>query len=121
MWIWNIAAGQVEQTPESHSDWVRRAVFSPDRGKLFSGSVGRTVRVWNVTTGHVEQTLEGHSGSVSSTFSLDEGTPHSLYSIDVSSCLVPQDDSRFLYLPLDGRSGYITTKDNTLGINTLVP
>jgi WD40 repeat protein len=62
------------QTLEGHSGQVMSVAFSPNGGKLASGSRVGTIQVWDVTTGRVEQTLEGHSDSAESVaFSPDGG------------------------------------------------
>ena len=43
-----------------HPSWVNSVVFSPDGGRLASGS-DQIVRIWNTVTGELEDELEGHT------------------------------------------------------------
>mmetsp|Transcript_23263 Transcript_23263/g.35895 ORF Transcript_23263/g.35895 Transcript_23263/m.35895 type:complete len:1396 (-) Transcript_23263:2625-6812(-) len=49
---------------EGHSNCVRTILWSPDGGRLASGSEDKSVRIWNTTTGDCQRKFEGHSGSV---------------------------------------------------------
>ena len=55
--------GQLLQSLEGHTDWVRKAAFSPD-GQLLASSSDTIVKLWNSNTGVLFSTLEGHSGWV---------------------------------------------------------
>ena len=46
-----------------HSSAVCSVAFSPDGGRLASGS-DEIVRIWNTATGELEEELEGHTDSV---------------------------------------------------------
>ena len=48
-----------------HPSWVYSVAFSPDGGRLASGS-DEIVRVWNTATGELEDQLEGHTKLVCS-------------------------------------------------------
>ena len=48
-----------------HASWVYSVAFSPDGGRLASGS-DEIVRIWNTATGELEDELEGHAGWVRS-------------------------------------------------------
>ena len=56
--------GQLLQSLEGHTGWVRKAAFSPDGQLLASSSEDKTVRLWNSNTGALLSTLEGHSDRV---------------------------------------------------------
>ena len=45
------AAGDVEETLEGHTDWVRSVSWSPDGGRLATGSDDETVKIWALSTG----------------------------------------------------------------------
>ena len=47
-----------------HSSAVYSVAFSPDGGRLASGSDDEIVRIWNTATGELEDELEGHTDSV---------------------------------------------------------
>src|SRR5450756_2492560 len=61
--VWDVATGQVEHTLEGHSDWVRSVVFSPDGGKLASGSGDRTVRVQAIALCGCGMSRQGRSST----------------------------------------------------------
>ena len=46
-----------------HPSFVHSVAFSPDGGRLASGS-DKIVRIWNTATGELEDELEGHTGRV---------------------------------------------------------
>ena len=48
-----------------HASKVKSVAFSPDGGRLASGS-GEIVRIWNTATGELEDELEGHTDDVES-------------------------------------------------------
>ncbi len=52
------------QTLQGHTDEVKAVDFSPDRNRLVSCCVDRTVRLWDVRSGKELQTLQGHAGEV---------------------------------------------------------
>src|SRR5882762_7122515 len=49
---------------EGHTGAICAVAFSPDGGRLVSGSADLTVRLWNVQTGAVLKVMEGHRGPV---------------------------------------------------------
>ncbi len=52
--IWSASTGEVEQTLQGHSDFVRSVAFSPDGTRVVSGSNDNTVKIWSASTGEVE-------------------------------------------------------------------
>jgi WD40 repeat protein len=59
----------------------RRAVaFTPDGGRLVSGSHDNTLKVWDLATGTVLQTFEGHTSPINAV----AVTPDSRYALFVS-------------------------------------
>ncbi|HEY9850958.1 MAG TPA: NB-ARC domain-containing protein [Leptolyngbyaceae cyanobacterium] len=64
IWIIQVADGQIQQTLQGHSDWVRSLKFSSDGQLLASGSDDCTIKLWDIATGQVLQTLRGHAYSV---------------------------------------------------------
>src|SRR5262245_47914287 len=55
-----------------HSEQVTSLAFSPDGGRVLSGSEDKTAKLWDTATGALLRTFEGHSDVVSSVaFSLD--------------------------------------------------
>ncbi|RYP43612.1 hypothetical protein DL770_011554 [Monosporascus sp. CRB-9-2] len=53
-------------TLEGHGGRVSSVAFSPDRGRLASGSYDGTVKVWDAATGACFSTLEGHGSDINS-------------------------------------------------------
>jgi tRNA A-37 threonylcarbamoyl transferase component Bud32 len=59
-------------TLKGHTHAVNGVAFSPDRKRIASGSVDKTVKVWEAQTGQEVLTLQGHTGGVYSVaFSAD--------------------------------------------------
>jgi WD40 repeat protein len=57
---------------EGHTDRCNSVAFSPDGGRLVSGSDDYTIRLWDVQTGALLQIMAGHSDRVISvTYSSD--------------------------------------------------
>src|SRR5258705_1273217 len=57
---------------EGHTDHCRCITFSPDGGRLISGSDDFSVRLWDISTGALLRVMEGHSDVVLSvTYSPD--------------------------------------------------
>jgi WD40 repeat protein len=72
--VWDATTGEVLASLEGHTHAVYSVAFSPDGGRIASGSHDDTVRVWDATTGEVIATLEGHTDWVKSVaFSPDGG------------------------------------------------
>jgi WD40 repeat protein len=63
-WLGDARMGEVEKTLRGHARSVYAVAFSPDGGRIASGSLDRTVKVWDARTGEVERTLTGHSSFV---------------------------------------------------------
>ncbi|KAF4630024.1 hypothetical protein G7Y89_g8113 [Cudoniella acicularis] len=54
----------LQQTLNSHSDYIRSVAFSYNSELLASGSDDYTVKIWNTATGTLQQTLEDNSSKV---------------------------------------------------------
>lgn len=59
-------SGGLLHTCAGHSSDVFAVLFSPDGGRLYSGSRDQSVRVWDVASGRWLATLEGHGQYVTS-------------------------------------------------------
>ncbi len=64
----------LRKTLEGHSDDVWSADYSPDRSKVVSSSVDKTIKIWDAKTGKELATLEGHSGGVYNVAFSPDGT-----------------------------------------------
>src|SRR5262249_47382318 len=64
--LWDAASGALLRTFKGHSSWVRSVAFSPDGGRVLSGSFDGKVKLWDVATGALLHTFDGHSGWVRS-------------------------------------------------------
>ncbi|KAG1771223.1 hypothetical protein EDD22DRAFT_948013 [Suillus occidentalis] len=53
------------RTFEDHEDAVRAVAVFPDRLRMITGSVDKTLRIWDLETGVVLKKMEGHSSRVS--------------------------------------------------------
>jgi TPR repeat protein len=49
---------------EGHTDWVTRAVYSPDGARILTASDDKTARVWDAATGRETLRLVGHTDRV---------------------------------------------------------
>ena len=43
---------------------MRRVAFSPDGGRMLSGSLDKTIKLWDAATGALVRTFEGHLGGL---------------------------------------------------------
>jgi WD40 repeat protein len=55
--LWSKPTWNLQQTINAHSDWVRCLSFTPDGGKLVSGSFDKTIKLWQLDTGKAVYTL----------------------------------------------------------------
>jgi WD40 repeat protein len=55
--LWSKPTWTLQQTIEAHTDWVRCLSFTPDGGKLVSGSFDKTIVLWDLQTGESIYTL----------------------------------------------------------------
>jgi WD40 repeat protein len=55
--LWSKPTWTLQQTIEAHTDWVRCLSFTPDGGKLVSGSFDKTMVLWELETGVAIYTL----------------------------------------------------------------
>lgn len=56
--------GSVMYTYQGHTDRVTSVGWSPDGGRIVSGSLDKTVQVWGATTGSHATIFRGHTGGV---------------------------------------------------------
>ncbi len=58
--LWSKPTWNLWQTISAHDDWVRCLSFTPDGGKLVSGSFDKTIKLWQLETGTTIHTLVDH-------------------------------------------------------------
>lgn len=52
------------KTLRGHTGAVKSVAFSPDGGRIITGSADHTAKIWDMASGEALLTLQGHSGSV---------------------------------------------------------
>jgi WD40 repeat protein len=57
-----------------HTDWVNSVAFSPDGGRIVTGSLDQTARLWDAQTGTPLLELKGHTGFVRTSAFSPDGT-----------------------------------------------
>jgi WD40 repeat protein len=62
--LWEKPTWSLSQTINAHSDWVRCLTFTPDGGKLVSGSFDKTIKLWNLERGMAIYTFTDHPKGV---------------------------------------------------------
>lgn len=66
--VWDLSAGEasvkLEQTVESHSDWVLGVAFSPDGTRLLTASRDKTAKVWDLAKKEVVASFAEHQAAV---------------------------------------------------------
>jgi len=62
--IWDAVSGDLLHNLIGHEWSIHSLAFSPDGGKLASGSGDYTVRIWDVNAGNLLYTLTGHNNYV---------------------------------------------------------
>ncbi len=58
--LWDLSAGDIQQTYQGHTGTVNTVAFSPDGSILASGGNDRLVILWDVSTGERIQTMTRH-------------------------------------------------------------
>ncbi|KPQ39644.1 MAG: WD domain, G-beta repeat, partial [Phormidium sp. OSCR] len=71
---WQVSNGELIQSFDGHSSWVRSANFSPDGTQVVSASGDKTVKLWQVSNGELIQSFDGHSSGVDSANFSPDGT-----------------------------------------------
>jgi len=72
--VWDASTGELLMTLRGHNGTVETAVYSPDGGRILTGSADGTARVWNAQSGELLQTLSKQGSEVfSAAFSPDGG------------------------------------------------
>jgi WD40 repeat protein len=66
--VWDISGGitaaKVEQTVETHADWVLGVAFSPDGKRLLTASRDKTAKVWDLAKKELIATFPDHQAAV---------------------------------------------------------
>ncbi|KAL5092832.1 hypothetical protein Trisim1_000567 [Trichoderma cf. simile WF8] len=60
--IWDIIAGEEQQTLQGHNGPVWSVQFSADGRCIASGSSDKAIKIWDRLTGKEQQSIEGHNG-----------------------------------------------------------
>ena len=61
MLVYDADSGEQRFTLHGHSDSVTGIAWSPDGGRIATGSKDTSVRIWNAETGEIEDELLGHT------------------------------------------------------------
>lgn len=62
--VWDGQTGQLLLICRGHENWVRAAIFSPDRTLMASCGADQTIRLWTAADGVPVKTLTGHGHEV---------------------------------------------------------
>src|SRR6185312_11267764 len=72
MRLWSASTGKLLQTFAAQNQ-VYSVAFSPDGGRLLSGS-GASIKLWDVSTGSLVHTFRGYAHQISSAAFSPDGT-----------------------------------------------
>jgi WD40 repeat protein len=72
--LWDAATGTLIRTFGGPTVPVQALAFSPDGGRLLSGSDDNLVRLWDAASGKLIRTFDGHSGAVTTVAFSADGT-----------------------------------------------
>ena len=72
--LWDAASGTLVHTFGGPTTPVHALAFSPDGGRLLSGSNDNLVRLWDVSSGKLIRTFDGHSGAITTVSFSADGT-----------------------------------------------
>jgi WD40 repeat protein len=62
--IFDVAAGDLVETPKGHAADVTDVGFTPDGSQILTASLDSTVRIWDAETGENQGTFRGHQGPI---------------------------------------------------------
>jgi Planctomycete cytochrome C/WD domain, G-beta repeat len=66
--VWDLSAGaasaKLDQTVETHADWVLGVALTPDGKKLITASRDKTAKVWDLTKKEITATFPDHQAAV---------------------------------------------------------
>jgi WD40 repeat protein len=68
--VWDLATGQEKFALAGHTGLLYALAFSPDGGRLLTGSADGTAKIWDAQTGEELVTLKGHTGPNPAVYSL---------------------------------------------------
>ena len=64
--VWEVATGRLVGVLDGHTQPVECVAFSPDGGKLASGSLDKTVKIWDFPSRREVMVYRGHSAAIAS-------------------------------------------------------
>jgi WD40 repeat protein len=82
--VWEVATGRLVATLDGHTEPVECLAFSPDGGKMASGSFDTTVRIWDFPSRSQVMVYRGHSSAIASVAFHPDGQGLASASIDAS-------------------------------------
>lgn len=105
--LWDVATGEELRQFSGHEGPVVSLAFSPDGGRLLSGSIDNTVRLWDVAGGQEIRRFDGHNGGIFSLAFSPDGQYFASGSPD-ASVIIWQTETGDLLRRLDDLGGSVS-------------